>query len=85
MITASEFPYLKSQFCNIFGLELQEYMDIRMIVVCRALMFDVVKFCDWLEKKYPTECQKDGTSYKDVVEAKFGKRGVELITKLISD
>jgi len=56
-----------------------------MIIVCRALMFDVVKFCDWLEKKYPAECQANGISYKNVVEAKFGKRGVELITKLISD
>lgn len=83
MITASEFPVLKTQFCNIFGIELQEYMDARMIVVCRSLMFDVGKFTDWLERKYPKECQKEGASYKDVVLAKFGKRGMELITKLI--
>lgn len=48
-------------------------------------MFDVVKFCDWLESKYPAECRADGTSYKDVVLAKFGKGGVELIEKLISE
>ena len=85
MITASEFPFLKRRFSDIFGQDLQRYMDAKMLIVCRALMFDVVKFCDWLESKYPAECRADGTSYKDIVLAKFGKGGVELIEKLISE
>ncbi len=83
MIDVSEFPIFKTRFCNIFGLELQEYMDMNMLIVCRSLMFDVCKFTDWLEWKYPKECQMESASYKDVVLSKFGKSGVELITKLI--
>lgn len=85
MIKISEFPSLKRRFSDIFGQDLQKFMDAKMLIVCRALMFDVVKFCDWLDSKYPTECRADGTSYKDVVAAKFGKGGVELITELISE
>ncbi len=85
MIVVAEFPQLKNEFSNIFGQELERYMDARMLIVCRALMFDVVEFCDWLERKYPNECKADGVSYKDVVFSKFGKGGVKLIEKLISD
>lgn len=85
MITASEFPSLKRRFSDIFGQDLHRYIDAKMLIVCRALAFDVVKFCDWLESKYPTECRVDGTSYKDVVLVKFGKGGVGLIEKLISE
>ncbi len=85
MIVAAELPYLSSKFRNIFGQELDRYMDARMLIVCRALMFNMVKFCDWLESKYPNECKADGVSYKDVVCSKFGKGGLELIEKLISD
>ena len=85
MITASEFPSLKRRFSDIFGQDLQRYMDAKMLIVCRALMFDVVKFCDWLDSKYPAECRADGTSYSDVVRKHFGDKGVQLIEKLISE
>lgn len=57
---------------------------MRFLLVRKELVFNLLKFTDWLEERYPDECSMDGVSYNEIVERKlFGKRGVKMIKKLI--
>lgn len=68
---------------KIFGISFGKFIDMRFLLARKELVFNLLKFTDWLEECYPDECSIDGVSYNAVVERKFGKRGVKMIKKLI--
>lgn len=56
---------------------------MRFLLARKELVFNLLKFTDWLEVRYPDECFIDGVSYNAVVERKFGKQGVKMIKELL--
>ena len=72
-----------NEFQKIFGVSFGKFVDMRFLLARKELVFNLLKFTDWLEECYPDECSIDGVSYNAVVERKFGKRGVKMIKKLI--
>ena len=82
-IEPSEFLPIGNEFQKIFGISFGKFIDMRFLLARKELVFNLLKFTDWLEECYPDECSIDGVSYNAVVERKFGKRGVKMIKKLI--
>ena len=82
-IEPSEFLPIGNEFQKIFGISFGKFIDMRFLLARKELVFNFLKFTDWLEECYPDECSIDGVSYNAVVERKFGKRGVKMIKKLI--
>ena len=82
-IEPSEFLPIGNEFQKIFGVSFGKFIDMRFLLVRKELVFNLLKFTDWLEERYPDECSIDGVSYNEVVERKFGNRGVKMIKKLI--
>lgn len=82
-IEPSELLPIGNEFQKIFGISFGKFIDMRFLLVRKELVFNLLKFTDWLEERYPDECSIDGFSYNEIVERKFGKRGVKMIKKLI--
>lgn len=82
-IEPSEFLPIGNEFQKIFGVSFGKFIDMRFLLARKELVFNLLKFTDWLEERYPDECSIDGVSYNAVVERKFGKRGVKMIKKLL--
>ena len=82
-IEPSEFLPIGNEFQKIFGVSFGKFIDMRFLLARKELVFNLLKFTDWLEERYPDECSIDGVSYNAVVERKFGNRGVKMIKKLI--
>ncbi len=81
-IEPSELLAIGNEFQRIFGENFGKFIDMRFLLARRELVFNLLKFSDWLEERYPDECSIDGVSYNEVVERKFGNRGVKMIKKL---
>jgi hypothetical protein len=79
----NELLAIGNEFQRIFGENFGKFIDMRFLLARRELVFNLLKFTDWLEERYPDECSIDGVSYNEVVERKFGNRGVKMIKKLI--
>lgn len=82
-IEPSEFLLISKGFQRIFGISFGKFIDMRFLLSRKELVFNLLKFTDWLEERYPKECSTEGVSYNAVVERKFGKRGVKMIKKLL--
>lgn len=81
-IEPCEFLPIGNEFQKIFGVSFGKFIDMRFLLARKELVFNLLKFTDWLEVRYPDECFIDGVSYNAVVERKFGKRGVKLMSPL---
>lgn len=82
-IEPSELLSIGNEFHRIFGESFGKFIDMCFLLARKELVFNLLKFTDWLEERYPDECSIDGVSYNEVVERKFGKQGVKLIKKLL--
>lgn len=82
-IEPKDFMPIASEFRNVFGLDLGKHIVFKMMLAEKVLMFNMIKFCDWLEERYPEDCKVEGASYSDVVRKRFGERGENLIKKII--
>ena len=82
-IEPSELLSIGNEFQRIFGESFGKFIDMCLLLARKELVFNLLKFTDWLEERYPDECSIDGVSYNEVVERKFGKQGVKLIKKLL--
>ena len=82
-IEPSELLSIGNEFQRIFGESFGKFIDMCFLLAWKELVFNLLKFTDWLEERYPDECSIDGVSYNEVVERKFGKQGVKLIKKLL--
>lgn len=82
-IEPSELLSIGNEFQRIFGESFGKFIDMCFLLSRKELVFNLLKFTDWLEERYPDECSIDGVSYNEVVERKFGKKGVKLIKKLL--
>lgn len=82
-IEPSELLSIGNEFQRIFGESFGKFIDMCFLLARKELAFNLLKFTDWLEERYPDECSIDGVSYNEVVERKFGKQGVKLIKKLL--
>lgn len=82
-IEAKDFMPMANEFRKVFGLNLGKYIVFKMMLAKKVLMFDLVKFCDWLEERYPSDCKVDGVSYSEIVRKRFGERGEKLIKKIL--
>lgn len=82
-IEPSELLPIGNEFQRIFGESFGKFIDMCFLLARKELVFNLPKFTDWLEERYPDECSIDGVSYNEVVERKFGKQGVKLIKKLL--
>lgn len=82
-IESSDFLPIGNEFQKIFGVSFGKFVDMRFLLVRKELIFNLLKFTDWLEECYPDECFIDGVSSNEVVERKFGNRGVKVIKKLL--
>ena len=67
-IEPSEFLPIGNEFQKIFGISFGKFIDMRFLLARKELVFNLLKFTDWLNA---------------VVERKFGKRGVKMIKKLL--
>lgn len=83
LIQPSDFMPISNDFQRIFGVSFGKFIDMRHLLARKELVFNLLKFTDWLEKHYPLDCSIDGVSYEMIVERKFGNRGVKMIKKLI--
>lgn len=83
MIRPLEAPECGRLFRQYFGLELQDFIDKKVLIAFKALGLDIVKFGDWLDKEYPEEANVDGVSYSDIVRKHFGNKAEILIRKMI--
>lgn len=83
LIEPKDFLSIANEFRKVFGLNLGKYIVFKMMLAKKVLMFDMLKFSDWLEERYPDDCKADGVSYSDVVRKRFGERGENLIKKII--
>lgn len=82
-IDPNEFLPIGNEFQKIFGVSFGKFIDMWFLLTRKELVFNLLKFTDWLEVRYPDECFIDGVSYNAVVERKFGKQGVKMIKKLL--
>lgn len=82
-IDPNELLSIGNEFQRIFGESFGKFIDMCFLLARKELVFNLLKFTDWLEERYPDECSIDGVSYNEVVERKFGKQGFKLIKKLL--
>lgn len=83
MIRPLEAPECGRLFRQYFGLELQDFLDMRMLIVFKGLILNIEKFGDWLDKEFPDEANVDGVSYCDIVRKHFGEKADQLIRRMI--
>lgn len=81
MIDAVDYMDYAQRFKEAFALNLNEYCDT-LTTTTRAFGFDYEKFCQFIESQYE-KSMADGVSIADIVSAHYGKRGVELIQKIL--
>lgn len=67
-IEPSEFLPIGNEFQKIFGVSFGKFIDMRFLLARKELVFNLLKFTDWLEVRYSDECFIDGVSYNAVVE-----------------
>lgn len=65
-IEPSEFLPIGNEFQKIFGVSFGKFIDMRFLLARKELVFNLLKFIDWLEERYPDECSIDGVSYNAV-------------------
>ena len=82
-IEPGEFLPTGNEFQKIFGVSFGKFIGMRFLLARKELVFNLLKFTDRLEERFPYECSIDGVSYNAVVGRKFGKRGVKMIKKLL--
>lgn len=83
MIKPLEVPECGKLFRQCFGLDLQDFHDIRLLIAFGTFGINIVKFGEWLDEKFPNEAKNDGISYSDVVRKHFGENAEKLIRRLI--
>lgn len=83
MIRPLEAPECGRLFREYFGMELQSFHDIRLLIAFGCLGINIVKFGDWLDKEFPDEANVDDVSYCDIVRQHFGEKAEQLIRRLI--
>lgn len=83
MIKPLEAPECGRLFRQYFGLELQDFLDMRMLIAFKGLILNIEKFGDWLDKEFPDDTKVDGTSYSAIVRKHFGENAEKLIRRMI--
>lgn len=81
MIKPLEAPEYGRKFREYFGMELQSFHDIRLLIAFGAFGINIVKFGDWLDKEFPDEA--NNSSYSEIVRKHFGENADKLIRSLI--
>lgn len=71
------------EFHSIFGLKLMDYFDEDLLHK-GILLFDILKFDDWLHRKFGNY-EDDKKSMKDIVSEHFGDNASRLIDSLIDE
>lgn len=66
-IDPNELLPIGNEFQRIFGESFGKIIDMRFLLARKGLVFNLLKFMDWLEERYPNECSIDGVSYNAVV------------------
>lgn len=83
MIKPVDFANYGRKFRSCFGIELQKFTDLRLLLIFNCVCFDTVKFGNWLDEQYPNESNVDGISYEDIVTRHFGEYAAKLIKEMI--
>lgn len=83
MIKPLDVPECGRLFRQYFGMELQNFHDIRLLIAFGSVGINIVKFGEWLDWKFPNEANVDGVSYSDIVRKYFGENAEKLIRRLI--
>ena len=52
-IEPSEFLPIGNEFQKIFGISFGKFIDMRFLLARKELVFNLLKFTDWLEECYP--------------------------------
>lgn len=52
-IEPSEFLPIGNEFQKIFGVSFGKFIDMRFLLARKGLVFNLLKFTDWLEERYP--------------------------------
>lgn len=81
MIRPLEAPEYGRKFREYFGMELQSFHDIRLLMAFGAFGINITKFGDWLDKEFPDEV--NNSSYSEIVRKHFGEKAEELIRRMI--
>lgn len=71
------------EFHSIFGLKLMDYFDEDLLHL-GVLLFDILKFDDWLHEKFG-DYEDEHKSMKNVVFEHFGENAANLIDALIDE
>lgn len=61
---------------------LNEFLDKRISILCGKLQIDLLKFDDFLRKKYKYDEDRE-ISLSDFIKEKFGNEAVCIVKKLI--
>lgn len=81
MIKSIEYIDIAKSFKQIFGLNMNEFLD-PLLTNEHEVGFDYEKFVEEMDRHYP-EMDSDDVSLSEVVETHYGAKGVELIEKII--
>jgi hypothetical protein len=74
-------PQAHKQFSETFHTKLNPFLDGLMMMATRRPVIDVFKFDDWLHKQHGNY-EDDGKCMNDIINDKYGKGAVSLITEL---
>lgn len=81
MIKAIAYKSTAKKFKEIFGLNLNEFLD-PMLTTAHETGFDYMKFYKVIRERHG-EADSEGVSVQDVVHRHYGAKGVELIKNII--
>lgn len=71
----------ETDFFNIFQIQIKPYVEHLFFVLYRTVLLNLPKLDAYFLKMFPKE-YLNGMSMNDFVSKKYGKEGVELITRL---
>lgn len=81
MIKSMEYRKNAQAFKKIFNLNLNEFVDT-LLTTNHSAEFDYPKFDSVINKRHP-ELSGDDYSLRDIVNAYYGAKGVELIESFL--